>query len=440
MGKLPITPRSGTIRDNARAEERREKATTTTKTTATVAVVVGGAEARSSATNDAIADPDRRFLTASRGEEYARRRSGIADSSRPIGGTRSDLVARRRRRDAAIDGAVARPRRNTWRAESKGEAVRVTDRDPSTTSLRTDGLIGNYAERSCALDATADRTGLWNVRIAGDDRRTCCIPIDAAALLARRRRARERQNRRAGSALLARSKLVAGTEEIFRSAVDSITIGRDGRSFEIPLAGTTDFSKCNERTLSNNATSNVSDQDDVNGGSPTTVREIGGSIGSSINAESPLILENPARLIEISIIESSCEERPCVLAEETVHRRGASSTSRFPAKIDPGGHAWRTKTGTRWRLPSIGFVQRALLLGLLATILLCDAVLTAPQSSSVLEDGVEEEDLAMPRNSLGDDELEIIRRSIVQGLGLQRIPDPSKVGFVHSIRRACKVS
>ncbi|KAL0131738.1 hypothetical protein PUN28_002944 [Cardiocondyla obscurior] len=32
----------------------------------------------------------------------------------------------------------------------------------------------------------------------------------------------------------------------------------------------------------------------------------------------------------------------------------------------------------------------------------------------------------MPRSNLGDDELEIIRNSIVQGLGLQRIPDPSK--------------
>ncbi|KMQ84817.1 outer membrane cobalamin receptor protein, partial [Lasius niger] len=65
--------------------------------------------------------------------------------------------------------------------------------------------------------------------------------------------------------------------------------------------------------------------------------------------------------------------------------------------------------------------------------LLCDVVLAAPSSSSsaletmdVFEDGIEEEELVIPRNTLGDDELEIIRRSIVQGLGLQRIPDPSK--------------
>jgi len=57
-------------------------------------------------------------------------------------------------------------------------------------------------------------------------------------------------------------------------------------------------------------------------------------------------------------------------------------------------------------------------------------VLSAPSSSSVLEDDVEEEELGIPRNNLGDDELEIIRRSIVQGLGLQRIPDPSKVSLV----------
>ncbi|XP_011158786.2 LOW QUALITY PROTEIN: uncharacterized protein LOC105195192 [Solenopsis invicta] len=450
MGKFPITLRSDTIRDNVSTDgqqERQKKTTTTTTATATavavaVAVVVGGAEARSSATNGAIADnatadPDRRPIAStcrrvSRGEEYARRRSGIADSSQSISGTRSALVARRRRRDAAIDGAITRLRRNTWHAESKDEAVRMTDRDPSA-SLRTD-VIGNCAERSCALEAQTDSTGFWNVSIADDDRRTCCVPIDAATLLTRRRRVRERavradlverQNRRAGSVLLARSRSVIGTEEIFRSAVDSITIGREARTrfFEIPLIATVDFTKCNKRTLCNNATSN-DDQDNVNDGSSTTVREIGGSIDSSINAENSSFPENPARLI--SIIDSSCEEQPRVLAEETVHRRGTSSMSRFPAKIDPGGNAWRTKTDTRWRLPRIGFVQRALLLGLLATSLLCDAVLAAPQSSSILTNGVEEEDFAMPRNSLGDDELEIIRRSIVQGLGLQRIPDPSK--------------
>ncbi|TGZ54144.1 Uncharacterized protein DBV15_12733, partial [Temnothorax longispinosus] len=328
------------------------------------------------------------------------------------------------------DPAIARPRRNTWHAGSRSEAARVTVRDPSG-SPRTD-IIGHDR---CARDPTHP-AGLWNVRIAGDDdRRTCCVSIDATAFPARRRRARERvtradlvagrpsfverQNRQPDVASLDRDgSPVAESEQIFRSAVDSITTGRDDRDrfLEIPLIGTTDFSTCNGRTSSSNVTSNV------NGGSSTVVREIGEPIDSGVNAENPRT--DPAGLIEISIVESSREKRPCVLVRETVSRGG---TSRFPAKIDPGGVAWRTRTGTRWRLPSIGLVQRALLLGILATSLLCDAVLAAPPSSSVLESGVEEEELTMPaRNGLGDDELEIIRRSIVQGLGLQRIPDPSK--------------
>lgn len=312
----------------------------------------------------------------------------------------------------------------------------MTDRDPSGSSIID--VIGDHAERSCALDAMGGcSAGLWNAsRIAGDDRRTCCVPIDAAAFLARRRRVHERRDRRAGSVLLARSKSAAGVEEIFRGAVDSITTGWEdrGRFLESvsPLVGTTDFSKCNGRTLSSNAASNVSDHDNVNGGSPTTVRGIGGPIDGDVNTENPRTSD--PRLIEIDIVESSC-----VLAEETVHRRSTSSTSRFPAKIDPGGHAWRTRTNTRWRLPRIGFVQRALLLGLLAMSLLCDAVLAAP-SSSVFEDDIEEEELAAPRNGLGDDELEIIRRSIVHGLGLQRIPDSSKVSLVDSFWRECKAS
>ncbi|XP_071560514.1 uncharacterized protein Mav [Temnothorax nylanderi] len=428
MGKFPIIPPSGIT--NARADGQEEnRATTTTTTTTTAAAVIGGAEARSSA----AADRDHRFLIAStcgrssREEEYARRRTGIVDAARhPIGDARTDLVARRRRRDAAI----ARPRRNTWHAGSRSEAARVTVRDPSG-SPRTD-IIGHDR---CARDLT-NSAGLWNVRIAGDDdRRTCCVSIDATVFPARRRRARERvtradlvagrpsfverQNRQADVALLDRDgSPVAGSEQIFRSAVDSITTGRDDRDrfLEIPLIGTTNFSTCNGRTSNSNVTSNV------NGGSSTVVREIGEPIDSGVNAENPRT--DPARLIEISIVESSREKRPCVLVGETVSR---GSTSRFPAKIDPGGLAWRTRTGTRWRLPSIGLVQRALLLGILATSLLCDAVLAAPPSSSVLESGVEEEELTMPaRNGLGDDELEIIRRSIVQGLGLQRIPDPSK--------------
>ncbi|XP_018044252.1 PREDICTED: uncharacterized protein LOC108684444 [Atta colombica] len=340
----------------------------------------------------------------------------------PISSARSDLIARRRRRDALA--AIARPRRNTWHAENKSDAIRVTDRDSSGSS-RID-VIGDHAERDSALDAT-DSAGFWNVRTADDDHHTCCVLIDAATFLARRGPARdlivERRNRRAGSALLNRSRSIAGGEEIFRNTVNNITIGREDRFFETPLVSTTDFPECNGRILFSNTSSIVLHE--VNGGSSTTVRKIGKPIDSNVNTEN-LRPSGPVRLIEIGIIESSCEEQPCVLAEEIVRRRDTSSTVRFPAKLDPGGRAWRIKTDTRWRLPRIGLVQRTLLLGLLATSLLCDMVLSAPSSSSVLEDDVEEEELGIPRNNLGDDELEIIRRSIVQGLGLQRIPDPSK--------------
>lgn len=290
-----------------------------------------------------------------------------------------DLVVARRRR---------RPRRNTWHAGCRGEVA--TDRDPRSDVVRID-------DRSCVRGAANSAGCLRDVGIvAGDDRRTCCVlPIDAAAFLARRRR---RVN-----------LVVARPVEV---SVDSITTGRDG-FLEIPHVATTEFSTCNAA------------------GSPT----IGESTDGGVNTENPRI--DPARLTEISILESSCKKRPCVLAEEAVHRRSTSSASRLPAKIDPGGAAWRMRTDTRWKSPNI--VQRALLLGLLATSLLCDAVLAAPPSSSVLDYGsVENEELAASRNSLGDDELEIIRRSIVQGLGLQRIPDASKVSFVDSIRQNCE--
>ena len=439
MDKFSIIPRSDIVHNADHQKKRQERATTTTTTTTTTAaaaaaaaaaVIVGGAEAQCSTTSGAIPDnaaADRRFPIASaRGEEYTRRRSGIADTSQPISSARSDLIARRRRRDALA--AIARPRRNTWHAENKSDAIRVTDRDSSGSS-RID-VIGDHAERDSALDAK-DSAGFWNVRTADDDRHTCCVLIDATTFLARRGPVRdlivERRNRRAGSALLNRSRSIAGGEEIFRSTVNDITIGREDRFFETPLVSTTDFPECNGRTLFSNTSSIVLHE--VNGGSSTTVREIGKPIDSDVNTEN-LRPSGPVRLIEIGIIESSCEEQPCVLAEEIVRRRDTSSTVRFPAKLDPGGRAWRIKTDTRWRLPRIGLVQRTLLLGLLATSLLCDMVLSAPSSSSVLEDDVEEEELGIPRNNLGDDELEIIRRSIVQGLGLQRIPDPSKVSLV----------
>ncbi|XP_011684734.1 PREDICTED: bone morphogenetic protein 4 [Wasmannia auropunctata] len=288
-----------------------------------------------------------------------------------------------------------------------------------------------------------DSAGLCSVGIAGDDRRTCCVPIDATAtFLARRvrqtarervtcveRPSFERRNRRAGSVLLARSRSIAGGEEetLRSAAVDSITIGRQDRDRfrEDSHVDSADFFKCNGCTSSNDGTtgpSKVSDRDENVGGSP--IRPIDSVINNTENPRTG----DPARLIEFGIVEFLCKDRqrPCVLAEGTVRRRSTSSTSRLPAKIDPGGYAWRSKTDTRWRLPGIGLVQRALLLGLLATSLLCDAVLAAPPSVLEDEEFLEEQELAAPGNGLGDDELEIIRRSIVQGLGLQRIPDPSK--------------
>ncbi|XP_011637377.1 uncharacterized protein LOC105427377 [Pogonomyrmex barbatus] len=447
MGKLPIIPGSDTIPDNARTDSQKEQQTTTTTTTtrttttaaaaAATAVIVDDAEARSSA----VADRDRRFLIASTCEHVATRGE---ESAAEIG------AVRRRRRDAGIAGEIARrPRRNTWHVEGEvegeTEAVRVTDHDPSGSS-RTDRVIDEQnAARNCALSATAANVGLWNVRIVGDDdRRTCCVSADAAALPARRRRIRERAtcgglhaagrvsfvvrwSRRVGGIVLpARSRSSdAGSGETLLRSTDSITTEQKverGRLFEVPPVDITDFSKCNERISFSRARNDGSSHGDDD--SPTAVREIGGSIDGDVDAENTRTSGDPARLIEIDI-QAPCEERLCVLAEETIHQTSTSSTSRFPAKIDPGGRAWRRiKTDTRWKLPRVRLAQRVLLLGLLATSLLCDAVLAAPSSSSVFEDGVGEEDL--PRNNLGDDELEIIRRSIVQGLGLQRIPDASK--------------
>ncbi|XP_011055208.1 PREDICTED: uncharacterized protein LOC105146565 [Acromyrmex echinatior] len=392
-GDLPGSPiRGDSVMGNERATESPEEGEKEEKNSAKPSIVI-----------DNIGEPAKPLK---RGTPHSDTRAAGTISS-----ARSDFIARRRRRDALT--AIARPRRNTWHAENKGDAV--TD-DDSSRSSRID-VIGDHAERDCALDAT-NSAGFWNVRIADDDRHTCCVSIDATTFLARRGPARdliiERRNRRVGSDLLTRSRSIAAGEEIFRSTVNDITIGREDRFFEIPLVGTTDFPECNGRTLSSNTSSIVLHE--VNGGSSTTVREIGRPIDSDVNTEN--LRTSGPRLIEIGIVESSCEEQPCVLAEEIVRRRDTSPTVRFPAKLDPGGRAWRTKTDTRWRLPRIGLVQRTLLLGLLATSLLCDMVLTAPSSSSAK--------LEMTRNNIGDDELEIIRRSIVQGLGLQRIPDPSK--------------
>ncbi|XP_029155744.1 bone morphogenetic protein 4 [Nylanderia fulva] len=214
--------------------------------------------------------------------------------------------------------------------------------------------------------------------------RTCC-----ATLLARRRaredfigfrrsRNDERRNRRRA--------VNGGSVSAERSAdvVDDIAIGREDRD---RLAGVTNrVSKC----------------------------DVG------VNARNDNICNFP-RLT--GFVKPSC-----IFAEE-VARRNTSSSLRFPARIEHrGGQVWRIKTCRG--LPRIGFVLRAFLLGLLMMSLFCDLVLAAPSSSSleamdIFEDDIEEE-LVIPRNKLGEDELQIIRRSIVQGLGLQRIPDASK--------------
>lgn len=215
--------------------------------------------------------------------------------------------------------------------------------------------------------------------------RTCCTSSDdlAPSFLAWRR-ARDRRNRR--RAVSAPIDVAEDVEnEISPSIVDNIAIGL-----------TNQVSKCD------------------------------GHVDVDINTRnSNNNICNFARLI--GLVKASC-----IFTEEVERRRNTSSSSsslRFPTRIDHrGGQIWRIKTyrGS----PRIGLVLRAFLFGLLMMSLLCDLVLAAPSSSEtmdIFEDGIKEEELVIPRNKLGEDELEIIRRSIVQGLGLQRIPDASKV-------------
>ncbi|KAM0735988.1 Bone morphogenetic protein 4 [Formica fusca] len=398
MGKLLIIPRSDTTRDNVRVNSEEEE-----RTTATAAIVVGSSATSGAIADSAAADRDRRFFIAS-----------ILGNGLPKG--------RECAREQPISGIV--------------EATRTT--------------IGNVArsdvvERNNILGADAER---WSARIAADDRRTCCVSsVDVASYFARRR-ARDRairrddiarhssfierrNRRRAVSSSLTRVRSViapidvAEIEKIPRSTVDdNVTIGCEDRNrFSVPVAGTTDqVSMCDECILSDSIVNNASGHRTDTGGSPRSIRECIGIDTENILPDNNIC--NPARLI--ALVKSSC-----IFAEEIIHRRNTSSSSRFPARIDRGGQTWRIKT--YWRLPKIGFVLRAFLLGLLVMSLLCDVVLTAPPSSSslsalevmdIFEDGIEEEELT--KNKLGEDELEIIRKSIVQGLGLQRIPDPSK--------------
>lgn len=406
MGKLLIIPRSDTTRHNARVNSKGEKEQ---GTTATAAIVVGSSSTSGAIADSAAADRDRRFLIAS-----------------IIGNNLPSKECERESR--SISGIVDATRRTTI-----GNVVRSD-------------LVRNNA-----LDTDAKR---WNARIAINDGYTCCFSSVDVTPFFPRRRARDRaiscehftssllerrNRRRAVSSSLTRSKSVTAPIEVAEvdkapyNTVDNNTIGREDRNrFSVPYIGSTDrISKCDDCTLSdsnlNNAASRYVDE------SPRIVLKVRKSIdvNDTGNVWANNNIYNLAGLI--GLVKSSC-----IFAEEVVDR-GTSSSSQFPARLDRSEQTWRSKT--YWRLPRIGLVRRALLLGLLVMSLLCDVVLAAPPSSSSLstleaidtfENIIEEEEL-VPRNKLSNDELETIRRSIVQGLGLQRIPDPSKVRFSNNI-------
>lgn len=485
MGKLPIIPRSDT-RDNARKTSKEEKVTT-----ATAAVIVGSAVSRSSAVNSAIADSaaadhdcrlhvvgdvdnDPRQLGDISARRCAGRRSTgnqliseIADYTETISGVvgASSDPARWRWRDVV---GAARLRRNTWHADRPGGESAV---EVANIGVRRD--VSNVQENRVYDVLRARR---WNVRIAGDDR-TCCA-TDVAPPHAQRPRDRviragsnsngrviERRIRRNGGTVLARSRSIGApinipeTDQILHGTVGSITIintEREGRNrFSVALVVTADVSECDGNILPKDAINKVSEHADANSRSLITVfksREsisntecVGGSLiaGSrnTISESSPHRSGSVTRLIEIGIADSSDAKRPRCLVEEVANGTTAPSSSveeTIARLVADESRPRRTKTDTCWRLPAtrIGFVLRTLLLGLLAKSLFCDAVLGAPSSFSadlndpiVFEDSVEQE-LVMPGNDLRESELEIIRRSIVQGLGLQRIPDASKVSLV----------
>lgn len=399
MGKLPIIPRGDTTRDDSRAVsgEQAER----TSTTATVV-------ARFSANADsAAADRDRRYPVA-------------------IVSTRGSAAGEKcARENSAVDGrAIARLRRNTWHAESESVEVVI-----DTSNKRSSNAVGNNVEE----DRTSDGADVLRdaARIA-DDEHTCCAAIDVASFRARRRDRIERRNRRAGGALLlTRSRSigasidVAQVGKILRNTVDSITTGRreDRDRFSAPLAN---VFECDGRISSNDRESigNGITTERARTGSESSDDPVGdGALSSHRDGSS-------ARLIGIASVESLCEKRPRIFGEGA--NDGASSSSRLSVKIDRGGRK-RARTDACTKPPRIGLVLRASLLGVFAMSLLCDAVLAAPSPSDAMEN-LEDEELATTGNRLGDGELEIIRRSIVQGLGLQRIPDSSKVSFIDHFR------
>lgn len=492
MGKFPIIPRRDT-RDIARRTSEEEEQQEERKATTTGAVIVGGAVSRSSAASSAIADSaaadrDRRLhsvvlrsevdrephrsshLDTSSGGCTGRRRSAgdrPTDRTEPIGviaGASGD-PAYRRCRDVVV--GATRPRRNTWHADRpEGGSSGVEVASSIGAAARPDDVGDRDVEEKRALGARR-----WNARIAGDDDLTCCATTDVTSPQARRPHDRanragpnssgrlvERRARRgaAGACCLARSRSTGApidipeNEQILRSTVDSITIvasaeeerqGRNRFSANVPgydgkflSKGT--VSEASEHADVSSSSSLISvfeSRGPIGNGDVDTARVGGSSVGeSSVHRSGPA-----ARLVEIGIADSTCSTRSRRLAEEAADgTTSSSSLGKTIARLVPDeSRPRRTKTDTCWRLPAarIGFVVRTLLLGLLVKSLLCDAVLAAPSSASFdLDSSVvfeDERELVMPGNDLRESELEVIRRSIVQGLGLQRIPDASKVSL-----------
>jgi len=461
MGKLPIIPQGADIPEDTSAVSREERS---------AVIVVGDATI-----SGAVADREpigeiapRQGCTRGKSAESGGTDHPIEAAIGADAAARS-IAARIRRRDA-----VAITRLHGHRRRENATVQQTdTDRTGSTWSY----VIGNDRGRDCAvLDAALARPERRN-RTAGDDRDVTIATI--ASFFARRVRTRdrvtrssligriERRNRRRGDASPGCSESIAASidstemEKTLRHAtVNSITesVVERNRFSGSSIADITDVpsdSKIHKNTLRRSAQITVFELS----------REL--AIGSDVDAEDtdcgtsdsrdrrsqrfadddPVSSRRNGLIARLIGIADFTGAKRSLFPAERVDVSGSSSSSQLPAKIDPGGSR-RTKTADTCcsgPLPRICFVLRAFLLGLLAMCLLCDVVMAAPSSSSSsslssilehshamgsFENGIEEEELAISRNKLGEDELEIIRRSIVQGLGLQRIPDPSKVRLV----------
>lgn len=494
MGKLSIIPGRDT-RDYARRTSKEEEEASRRAAAAAAVVAGGAvsrSSAASSAIADSAA-ADRRLHAAGAVDYDHPRRSDDTSSQGGTGGgcagrrsacdrpgiaNRTDLLtdvivgfpgdspARRRCRVDDVPPVATRLRRNTWHADRPEDESCVVEA-PSVGARRSDAADSrdavDEAEQQRVLDASgALGTRRWDARIAGDERRRTCCATDVASppqQQARRPRDRgagpaansgrpvveRRRSRRSATSAAARGRSVGApdvpeTDRILRSTVDGIAIanaareGASGRKFAPKGA-------VNNERVGANGTSPVSvfeetrrqPTDDVD-----AERVVGSLDDDSSNGAPSEVVPRPARLIEIGIADSSCATR-CLAGQAA---DGTRSLGKTIARLVPDESPARprTKTDTCWRSPAarLGFVVRTLLLGLLAKSLLCDAVLGAPSSASIdLVDGSsvvyedEKEPAVKPGSDLREGELEIIRRSIVQGLGLQRIPDASKVSLGH---------